>query len=221
MIVGVIGDTHIPFEKSGYLEFLKKTFKKYKVQKIVHIGDLVDNHAISYHESDPEGHSSGGEVDMVLERLAAWKKAFPKLDVILGNHDKLPERKAKTAGLSNRFVKSFKEMWQLPQRWTVHPHYCEIDGVKYLHGIGATGKNGALNMATSQLQSCVIGHSHAYGGVQYRRGNMTIFGMNAGCGMDEDAYAFEYGRYFRDRPTLGCGIVINGTQAIFVPWEGR
>ena len=220
MTVGVIGDTHIPFDKDGYLDFVKRMFKRHKVSRIVHIGDLVDNHAISYHESDPDGMASGDEASVVLERLRPWKKAFPRLDIILGNHDKLPERKAKTAGLSNRFVKSFAEQWQLPKGWTVHPHYVEIDGVKYLHGMGATGKNGALNMATSQLQSCVIGHSHAYGGVSYRKGGLYIFGLNVGCGIDEDAYAFEYGKYFRDRPTLGCGIVKNGTEAIFVPWEG-
>jgi len=219
MITGIIGDTHIPFEREGYLAFVYNIFRKYKVKRVVHIGDLVDNHAISYHEHDPDGLSSGPEASAVMKKLDRWKMAFPKLDIIMGNHDKLPERQAKSSGLSNRFVKSFREVWELPAAWSVHPHYVEIDGVKYLHGLGASGRNGALNMAMSQLQSCVVGHSHSFGGVQYQRGGLTIFGMNVGCGIDEDAYAFEYATYFRNRPTLGCGVVIDGKQAIFIPWE--
>ena len=44
-----------------------------------------------------------------------------------------------------------------------------------------------------------------------------IFGMNVGCGIDIDAYAMEYSRPFPKRPTLGCGVVLDGGRvAIFV-----
>ena len=41
--------------------------------------------------------------------------------------------------------------------------------------------------------------------------------MNVGCGIDIDAYAFAYGKYDKNRPTLGCGIVFDSGNAIFVP----
>ena len=218
MIVGVIGDTHIPFNHKNYIEFLKDVFKKYKVKKIVHIGDLVDNHAISYHESDPDGFSSGLEGKMVDEELEKWFKAFPKLELIMGNHDKLPERKAKTFGLSQRFIKSFKDTWNMPKGWNVIPDGIEIDGVYYCHGTGSSGKNAAFNLMLAKGQNVVMGHVHSFGGVQWKADYRDkYFGLNVGCGIDVEKYAFEYAKDYKWKPTLGCGIVINGEQAIFEP----
>lgn len=219
MTVGVIGDTHIPFEMPGYLSFVKRVFKRWNVDRVVHIGDVVDNHALSYHESDPDGYSAGDEATRVDQKLELWYKAFPDIDVLLGNHDKLPERKAKTYGLSQRLIKSFVEIWHTPPKWRVHPGQIEIDGVIYTHGTGSSGKNAALNLAIAKMQSVVVGHSHSFAGVQTIRGREHIFGMNVGCGIDEDAYAFEYGQYHKYRPTLGCGIVVDGKRAYFEPWE--
>jgi len=47
----IIGDTHIPFHKKNYLNFCKDVQKKYKCKRIIHIGDEVDNHALSYHRN--------------------------------------------------------------------------------------------------------------------------------------------------------------------------
>src|SRR5664279_5075479 len=44
-IVGIIGDTHFPFSHPNYLNFIQDTFKKHGVTKIIHIGDICDNHA--------------------------------------------------------------------------------------------------------------------------------------------------------------------------------
>jgi hypothetical protein len=41
--------------------------------------------------------------------------------------------------------------------------------------------------------------------------------MGVGCGIDTRAYAFSYGRDFITKPTLGCGIVIDGIRPIFEP----
>jgi predicted phosphodiesterase len=60
----VIGDTHLPFELPGYLEFCLSIQKRVKCGTVVHIGDLVDNHAISYHEHDANGKSP---IDEMLE----------------------------------------------------------------------------------------------------------------------------------------------------------
>jgi hypothetical protein len=38
------------------------------------------------------------------------------------------------------------------------------------------------------------------------------------CGIDRKAYAFNYGRDFKDKPVLGCGVVLeNGRIPMFVP----
>jgi len=40
--VGIIGDTHLPFELDGYLEFCQETFEQWGVDTVVHIGDFID-----------------------------------------------------------------------------------------------------------------------------------------------------------------------------------
>ena len=67
-----------------------------------------------------------------------------------------------------------------------------------------------------ERMSCAIGHVHCFGGVQYSSSTKDmIFGLNSGCGIDIKRYAFAYGSNFSVRPTLGCGVVIEGEHAYF------
>ena len=68
-VVLVIPDLHAPFIKTGFLEFCKDINDKYGCNKVVFIGDLLDNHYTSYHESDPDGKSAGDELDIALMKL--------------------------------------------------------------------------------------------------------------------------------------------------------
>ena len=51
----VIGDTHEPFCHPKYRDFCYEVGNKFQCAEVVHIGDEVDGHAISYHESNPDG----------------------------------------------------------------------------------------------------------------------------------------------------------------------
>src|SRR5690242_20312457 len=82
--VGIIGDTHEPFCRSGYREFCYEVFNQFGCGKIIHIGDEVDNHAISYHETNPNGHSAAKEADLAQENLNKWYKTFPDVKVCIG-----------------------------------------------------------------------------------------------------------------------------------------
>ncbi len=39
--VGIIGDTHVPYELDGYMEFCKTTFEQWGVDTVVHAGGVV------------------------------------------------------------------------------------------------------------------------------------------------------------------------------------
>ena len=62
--VGIIGDTHEPFCHPDYLNFCYETFNRFGCSTIVHIGDEVDNHALSYHEHDPDGFGASREAEL-------------------------------------------------------------------------------------------------------------------------------------------------------------
>jgi len=218
-IVGVIGDTHEPFSHPGYLDFCRETFELYGATKIVHIGDEVDNHALSYHENYAAAMGADLEAIKAQQNMDKWYNAFPDVTVVVGNHSALPHRKATTAGIPPRMMRAYNEIWEAPPGWEWVMDV-EIDHVRYTHGTGTSGASAALNRAVRSRQSTVMGHVHSFGGVAYHAsGHDIIFGMNVGCGIDVNSYAFDYGKNFVNKPTLGCGIVIDGAQAIFVPMD--
>jgi predicted phosphodiesterase len=206
--VGIIGDTHLPFERPDYLNFCVKIFDRCKCKTIVHIGDLVDSHSISFFEHDSDGKSPADEMKEVDKRLRRWIDCFPELYLCLGNHDLLFYRKIKAAGLPGRILKSFEDIWELPIGWQVGESW-EFDGVRYIHGTGLSGRNAHIKAAELGRQSTVIGHTHSTGGqITYLVSESDrIWGMNVGCGIDRKAYAFQYGYNLLKKPVLGCGVV--------------
>ena len=46
--------------------------------------------------------------------------------------------------------------------------------------------------------------------------NQLIFCMNVGCGIGKSA-AMDYGLKFNTKPVRGCGVIIEGTHAVFEP----
>ena len=215
--VGVFSDPHIPFNHPNYLQFCIDTFKKFGVGQVVCCGDLVDHHAISRFQSEPCAKGAYDELDMSIAEVAKYVKAFPKVRMCKGNHDAIPVRQAATVGIGERYLKSYSELLHLPKTWEIADEFI-INDVLYKHGINCMGKDGAINSAIQERMSTVIGHSHAFSGCKYSANKRDIiFGMNVGCGIDIDAYAFAYGKYDKNRPTLGCGIVFDSGNAIFVP----
>lgn len=214
----VIADTHIPFEHRDYLHFCATMRDRCKCSTIVHIGDLVDNHAISYHEHDPDGWSPVEEVAEAIKRLKSWYKEFPKVKLCRGNHDNLVDRKGKTAGLPRRVFMPFRDIWELPAGW-VDDFEFSIDGVRYLHGTGYSGRFMHVQAAIDSRCSTVTGHGHSNCGVDWLANEKDrVFGMGVGCGIHRKSYAYAYGKDFRRKPILACGIVTDkGTQAQVMP----
>lgn len=214
----VISDTHIPFEHKHYLSFCKEIQKRVKCTEVVHIGDLVDNHSISYHEHDPDGWAPSDEMKEADKHLKKWFKAFPTLKLCRGNHDGLVDRKGKTVGLPKRCFKQFRDIWTLPKGWEDAFEF-QINGVKYTHGTGYAGKFSHVQAAYDNRQSTVIGHTHSIAGVEWSANSKDIiFGMNVGCGVDRKKYAFTYGKDFRRKPILSVGVVTDkGRYAQVIP----
>jgi predicted phosphodiesterase len=212
----VIGDTHVPFERPDYLNFCVSIGDRCKCKIIVHVGDLIDNHSINYHEHDPDGHSPADEMREADKHLGRWFNAFPELYLCLGNHDRLVSRKSKTFGLPSRALKSFHEIWNFPDGWKEASSW-EFYGVRFTHGTGLSGKNAHIKAAEQNRQSTIIGHTHSTLAVNYLVSERDrIFGANCGCGIDRKSYAFEYGRELLNKPALGCAVVTDKGQFVQV-----
>ena len=199
----VIGDLHLPFTLDGYLEHCIKVYKKYNCDTVVFIGDILDLHFTSYHETSTEGYGATQEHDLSVEMLRKWYKAFPKAYVTIGNHDALIYRKAMSAGISKRWIQNYSQVLGTPGwEWVTD---VVIDDVLYTHGT-----TNAYTKAKQNLMSTVQGHLHSQAGIQFYVGAKSrIFGFQIGCGVDMKSYAMEYGRNF-PKPVISCGVVIEG-----------
>lgn len=211
-------DPHCPFDHPNFPYFLQETAKKYKAGQVICLGDMVDNHALSRFGAEPCALGAYSELDLAIQRLKIYTTLFSEVDYVPGNHDLRPSRQAATVGIGSRFLKDLHDVLELPEGWVCKGSEFIQDGVNYSHGINCGGKNGAINKALYERMSCVIGHSHSFGGVQYSANSRdTVFGLNVGCGVNRDAYAFAYGKHSKQKETLGCGIIFNNQSAIFVP----
>lgn len=215
----IIGDTHEPFSKDGYLKFCREQQEKYNAGSVIHIGDLTDNHAVSYHEKDPEGRSAGDEFQLALDRCHKWYETFPNVKICIGNHDALPFRKAFTAGLPAHWLKSYQEMLDSPKTWEWDFTH-EVNGIMFQHGTGLSGELAAINAARENRQSTVIGHLHTVMNTRFLASfRDLIFGMSVGCGIDHEKYAFAYGKQNTRKPVIACGVIVDGSLPINIPMK--
>ena len=203
-----VGDLHCPFDLDGYVDFCIATYKKYKCNKVVFIGDVIDNHFSSYHESDPDGMGGRDELDEAIDRLAPYYKAFPDAYVCIGNHDRIVMRKSMTSNVPRRWIKSYTEVLETPN-W-IFTDEVSIDGVQYIHGEVGNAKARSLN----EMCSVVQGHRHTEMFTHWTFGkNRSVFGMQVGCGIDFSSYSFGYAQRGK-KPAIGCGVILNGVTAI-------
>lgn len=217
LVIGFITDTHLPAEVDGYLEWVIDMFVQRGVNCIIHGGDLFDFHAASRHLTEDDAHTQDDELDLVSYKLKPWVEAFPYMKIIEGNHDLIPRRQAKSIGLSGRFIKSYHELFGLPDTWSFHEKLV-INGVKFIHGDESGGMYGAINTALADGGSVAQGHTHAYGGILYRASDRRLlFGLNGGCGCDTKSYAMRYGAKNKFKGTVGCSVIYNRTYAEFIP----
>lgn len=206
-----IPDLHAPFIKEGVLDFCREMQHKYNCGTVRFAGDLVDGHAWSYHEHDPDGLSVGDELTAARKQLIPWFKAFPNATVCLGNHDLLIQRKARTIGLSKEFIKGFGDVIGAPKTWEFGLEF-KKDNVLYKHG----NVGDAFKVAQESRMSTCQGHFHAKTFVQWSVSEKdSIFGLQVGWGADRHAYAFDYGKPFAKKPIISCGLILDrGTTPI-------
>lgn len=204
----IVGDLHSPFILEGYLEFCKGLYVKHNCSRVIFIGDILDQHAMSFHTPDPDGYSSGHELDLAIEQIKPWYEAFPVTDVMMGNHDFRIQRQAKASKLPKKVLKSYKEVIEAPEGWTFHNNDLEI-GHNILVTHGTIGD--AITRAKDSRQSVIQGHLHTKAYVEWSVSNKDkIFGMQVGCGLDRSSYAAAYAADNAKKPVIAAGLLIDG-----------
>tara|TARA_R110000744_G_scaffold221117_1_gene340074 strand:+ start:153 stop:875 length:723 start_codon:yes stop_codon:yes gene_type:complete len=199
----VIGDLHEPFCLDSYLDWCIEQYDLWNCTEVVFIGDIIDNHYSSYHETSADGMGGLDELELAIKRISRWYKAFPNAKIILGNHDRLIMRKAQTSAIPSKWIKSYKEVLQVPN-WDFVERY-EKDGVQFIHGEGGT----ASTKCRADMMNTVQGHLHTQCYTQHYVGkNFRIYGTQVGCGINHESYAMAYAKYGK-KPAVGCAVILN------------
>lgn len=214
-VVLAIPDMQIPFHHKDAFNFLEYIKNKVKPTKIVCIGDSIDSHALSDYISNPDGMSAGHEHKSALEYLKEFYQIFPKGIEVDSNHNNRIFRRACKSGIPKVFLKSYKEFMQAPKQWDFLQHII-IDNIMYEHGDSVSGQVAARTAALGNMRSTVIGHHHNSAGITYvANREVMLFGMNVGCLIDNEAYAFEYNKRNKTQPTLACGVIDKGVPILY------
>lgn len=220
--VCVCSCTHSPFMKRGYVDFLKEVSYEYGCGTFIHLGDEIDHHRISFHDPEPEAMGAREELVKAKKQLKQLYKAFPVAKVCLSNHTSRHTRRGASVGIPGEYFKDLRYLLEAPKGWYWNREWI-YDGVVYTHGDKRGG--GAfphINFAIKRMRSMVIGHYHTKAGVEYVQSEeKRIFGMCVGVGHDDDSYAFKYAQDTQTKPIVGCGVVLEGDMAQFIPMHKK
>jgi hypothetical protein len=223
-----ISDQHFPYQHRDTVPFLKALNDKYAFDLVVNMGDEVDNHAISFHDSDPNLMSPGDELERAIKELQPVYKLFPKVEVIDSNHGSLAFRKGKNAMLPDQVFKSPRDILRAPKGWNWNKDLIvdtEMGKVYFHHGKSGTAGKLSKNMSLNAVQ----GHHHSVFQVTYWGSPVGLFfDMHVGCLVDDNSLALAYNKTTLQRPVIGLGVIINGRPQL-VPmhltrggkWTGR
>ena len=211
----LISDLHIPYHHKDAIAFLAHLKKKYKPTRVICLGDELDKHALSYHDSDPDLKSAGDELRESLPIIAELYKMFPVMEIIESNHGSLVWRKAKTHGIPRHYIKSYNDVLGVGEGWTWHPDLVVDlpDGNRcYIHH----GKsNNVVRLSQQMGMSAVQGHYHEILSASYwGNPNGLHWGLQAGCLIDDESYAFSYNNVNLKRPVIGTALIINSLPVL-------
>lgn len=207
----LISDMHIPYQHKDTLKFLQHLRGKYQPTRVICLGDELDKHSLSYHDSDPDLYSAGDELEESKKVIKELHKMFPVMDILESNHGSLVWRKAKTHGIPRHYIKSYNDVIGVDSGWQWH-FDLTIDlptGNKcYFHH----GKVSDVTKLSQQMGMCAVqGHYHEKFKAEYWGNPVGLYwGLQVGCLIDDKSYAFSYNNVNVKRPVVGTALIIGG-----------
>lgn len=227
----VIPDLHIPYHHQDAFKFIESLIEDApKGATIVNLGDEVDNHAISFHDADPNLDSAGAELVKSRRAVAELHKIVPSMLLCHSNHGSLHYRRAKAHGIPVEFLRTYREVlfpngggdnWE----WAYsHTLKTKLGEVLFKHQCTGDPRNAAAHEGVN----LVVGHHHGRFDLSYGASKQRLYwGATAGCLLDRESLAFAYGRESAYKPILGAMVIVEGVP-FHIPmvlnkhgrWEG-
>lgn len=219
----VMPDTHIPAMHPDAVGFFKRTANLFGCTQFIHIGDVFDLYAGSRWDKAADSLSLEEELDLAAAMAKDLYATFPKVDMVVGNHDRrLFDAEFNTLGI--KYTTPLHSFFGMPDTWTLsHEIRLEMlngDTTYIVHNPGSGGLTPARTAAAKWMVNVVCGHFHSALGTWGVVGrDKTVYGMNVGCMIDEQSYAFDYTGTKKPVAALGCGVIMANGTFIAVPYN--
>ncbi len=207
---------HAPYQHKRALEFLTALKHRYQPTRVICLGDEVDFHDSSYHESNPQLNSASIELKSAQVVMNQLEDIFPILDIVFSNHGSMLHRKAVSAKIPVHALKSYNDILGVGQGWTWYPEIiADLGGGNmclFKHQVGSASMNAAIERQINVVQ----GHYHSKLEMIYRviAETKAMFGVTAGCLIDDSELAFAYNKTNAKVVKLGAVIIYKGKPII-------
>lgn len=211
-----IGDLHMPYHHKDSFAFLRALKKKYKgFDLVVNMGDELDQHAISMHDSNPDLPSAGDELRLAKTYVKELEGIFPDMTLLDSNHSSLVYRRALKYGLPQAYLKHYNEFLDVGKgwKWVDDLTISLNDGSRcfFTHGMSAN----CLQIAQKMGMHAVQGHYHSKASIQYYSNPDNLnWAMQTGCLTNQQSLAFGYSKNFKDRFIMSSAVIIDGQPRI-------
>jgi len=215
----LISDQHAPYHHQDTLAFLKAIKEEIQPDRVINLGDETDQHAWSFHSSEPDLLSPGNELKAAKKYITELHSIFPVMDLVESNHGSLFFRKALANGLPYDLFKPYNQLWGVGDSWLWHFDL----SIKLPNGQSCYfhhGKNADVTkLSKAMSMNAIQGHYHEKFKIEYwRNPSQTYWGMQTGCLIDHKSMAFAYNKNNLHRPILGTGVIVDSRPAL-VPME--
>lgn len=222
----VIPDMHAPYQHPDTISFLKEVREKFVPDLVVCLGDELDYHSMSFHDSDPNLDSAGAELEKAKLFMQEVHDEFPQVLVCHSNHGSMVYRRSKAHGIPVQMIRKYRDVifpahgapgWSWGFSWKINTPLGPTMFKHQTSGILADAAHNSCNL--------VVGHNHGNFSVEYSASSAHLYyGVYAGCLIDKDALAFAYGKHSMKKPIIGCVVILNG-KPLLIPMvlneEGR
>lgn len=234
----VMSDMHAPYHHPDTLAFYRAVRDEFGITVVKNVGDIVDNHMMSYHEYETDALGPREEFVEARKTLQQLERIFPEMTITLGNHCSLNQRKAKTAGIPADFLRDYNDLYGLEGGWS----WVDDDLFDMRTGKSVSGAEKAAvdrpellcymthsisvntRMNGSKFSHCSVqGHHHGEFAVAYYADQLQLrWSMSVGCTVNHKAPAMRYAAQNRTRkPIIGCGVILSGKPVLVPMTLGR
>lgn len=213
-----IPDLQAPYHHKKAIEFLANVKLDIKPDFVVCLGDELDQYTLSRYTASPDAPSAGAEYDKAMDLWRQVYNLFPRAIGVTSNHVERVAKRAAESGIPRAYLKDVTEFMRAPEGWK-WANFWDIDGIRFEHGERAGGgPNGLRNLVLANICNTAIGHHHeSPGTIWVSNGKKVLWGLNAGCLVDEHSHGLTYTKNNKHKPVLGCGVIIDGTPR-FIPY---